>query len=236
MSGPIRDEWRSDDGSVRLILGDCRDILPTLEADSMDLLLTDPPYAVGWGYDVFDDKMTPDEWQEWMQPRFAEFRRVAATVLMTGQARLPQLARIEPWDWLLQWWKPAAMGRSPVGVNNWEPIAVWGKMPKAKVNDVIRACVIPDAAVEFHPCPKPLQWATGQLDLWPEAETVCDPFLGSGTSAIAAIRRRRRSFIGIELSREYFSGAVRRVRAELERFPLFEPPKPRQTELFEDSA
>ena len=46
---PIRDEWTSPDGSVRLLLGDCLEILPTLEAGSVDCLLTDPPYCSG-GY------------------------------------------------------------------------------------------------------------------------------------------------------------------------------------------
>lgn len=231
---PIKDEWRSDDGSVRLILGDCLEVLPTLSG--IDAVVTDQPYGVGFAYESFDDKLSPEQWEEWMRPRFREFRRVAATVLITGQARLPQLARIEPWDWLLQWWKPAAMGRSPVGVNNWEPIAVWGKMPKAKVNDVIRACIVPDRSVEGHPCPKPLQWAVGQLELWPEASQVADPFAGSGTTGVACVRTGRR-FVGIEIERKYWEIAVRRVRAELERFPLFESvAKPRQLQLLDAGA
>lgn len=64
---------------------------------------------------------------------------------------------------------------------------------------------------------------------------ILDPFLGSGSTAVAAYNENFR-IAGIENEREYWETAVRRVRAELKRFPLFEPPKPRQTELFEDSA
>jgi DNA modification methylase len=42
----IRDEWQFDDGAVRLLLGDCLDVLPTLEAGSVDLLLSDPQYGI----------------------------------------------------------------------------------------------------------------------------------------------------------------------------------------------
>ena len=37
--------WQTTDGSVRLYLGDCRDVLPTLESGSVDFVMTDPPYG-----------------------------------------------------------------------------------------------------------------------------------------------------------------------------------------------
>ena len=40
---PIRDEWTSPDGSVRLLNGDCVQVLPTLEAESVDACVCDPP-------------------------------------------------------------------------------------------------------------------------------------------------------------------------------------------------
>ena len=48
---PIRDEWTSPDGSVRLLLGDCLEILPTLDREEIGAVVTDPPYGVtqnGW--------------------------------------------------------------------------------------------------------------------------------------------------------------------------------------------
>jgi DNA modification methylase len=44
--GTIRDEWQSDDGAVRLILGDCLEVLPTLSG--IDAVVTDPEYGIGW--------------------------------------------------------------------------------------------------------------------------------------------------------------------------------------------
>ena len=54
--------------------------------------------------------------------------------------------------------------------------------------------------------------------------------MGSGTTGVACIRTERR-FIGIEIERKYFDIAVERCKRELERFPLFEKPKPKQLEL-----
>lgn len=45
MSEPYQDRWQSDDGSVVLYLGDCLDILPTLEPGSVDAVVTDLPYG-----------------------------------------------------------------------------------------------------------------------------------------------------------------------------------------------
>lgn len=46
MAEPWKDRWQSDDGAVVLYLGDCLDILPTLEPGSVDAVITDPPYGV----------------------------------------------------------------------------------------------------------------------------------------------------------------------------------------------
>ena len=40
--------WASEDGDVVLHLGDCLDVLRTLEADSIDAIVTDPPYGLGF--------------------------------------------------------------------------------------------------------------------------------------------------------------------------------------------
>ena len=62
-------------------------------------------------------------------------------------------------------------------------------------------------------------------------DVILDPFVGSGTTAVACIRTNRRC-IGIELHKPYFDIAVERCKRELARQPLFErEPKPTQREL-----
>ena len=195
-----------DSDGITIYHADCMDVLPSLSP--VDLVLTDPPYNVGveYGQLVDDNK---EDFRAWIEPIFKECRRLARTVLITGQAQLPTYALIEPWKWLLAWHKPAAMGRSPVGFCNWEPVAMWGDGSRAGA-DYVKAPIIPDPNVEGHPCPKPLGWATGLLGLFPKASSVLDPFMGSGTTLVAA-KQAGRTAIGIEIEEQYCEMAVTRL-------------------------
>ena len=53
-----------------------------------------------------------------------------------------------------------------------------------------------------------------------EGETVCDPFMGSATTAIACIKEKRH-FIGFELNKEYYDKACKRIQAEQSQLTLF---------------
>jgi DNA modification methylase len=67
-----------------------------------------------------------------------------------------------------------------------------------------------------------LEWALWQVEnLSNEHNLVVDAFAGSGTTGVACVRLGRK-FIGIELEPKYYEIAIKRIRAEQERFPLFE--------------
>lgn len=53
-----------------------------------------------------------------------------------------------------------------------------------------------------------------------EGDTVLDPFMGSGTTAIACIREKR-NFIGFELNKEYYDKACKRIQLEMAQPSLF---------------
>lgn len=79
-------------------------------------------------------------------------------------------------------------------------IPMWG--PKAQPGD---------RAPNGHPCSRALVHQKWLVDWWSEAtETVCDPFMGSGTAGVACAFLGRK-FIGIEIERKYFDLACRRV-------------------------
>ena len=72
-----------------------------------------------------------------------------------------------------------------------------------------------------HPTPKPVNIIRTLIEnSTQEGDLVLDPFMGSGTTAIAAIRSNRH-YIGFELSKEYFDKAVRRIKAEHAQLTLF---------------
>jgi hypothetical protein len=69
--------WASDDGDVTLYLGDCLDVLRTLEADSIDAIVTDPPGAVSFmGREWDSDRGGRAQWVAWLTERMSEALRV----------------------------------------------------------------------------------------------------------------------------------------------------------------
>jgi ribosomal protein L11 methylase PrmA len=81
-----------------------------------------------------------------------------------------------------------------------------------------------DANRIAHPCAKPMKvsrWLISRAAM--PGDTVCDPFMGSGSFGVAALRRGC-NFIGIEIDPHYFAIAEKRINAELNRHPLFDPP------------
>lgn len=77
-----------------------------------------------------------------------------------------------------------------------------------------------------HPTEKPVSLMSELVQLFTnEGETVCDPFMGSGTTGVAAVKLGRK-FIGIEIEKTYFSIACRRISEALKQPDMFiETPK-----------
>ena len=72
-----------------------------------------------------------------------------------------------------------------------------------------------------HPAVFPMRLALEQIYTWSNENDVClDPFMGSGTTAIACIKEKRH-FIGFELNKEYFDKACKRIDAEKRLLTLF---------------
>ena len=79
------------------------------------------------------------------------------------------------------------------------------------------------AVLKQHPTQKPLRlmhWCIAKLPAG--CKTVFDPFMGSGTTGIAALAAGM-EFVGVERDPEYFDIACSRIREVLRQVPLFEP-------------
>ena len=75
-----------------------------------------------------------------------------------------------------------------------------------------------------HPTQKPVVLMEWSLGFAPEAQTVCDPFMGSGTTGVACARMGLQ-FVGIERERKYFDIACRRIEQAYAQPRLFEDAK-----------
>jgi DNA modification methylase len=184
-----------------VIQGDCLEVLRGMPDASVDAVVTDPPYNVGFGYATYVDDR--NDYAEWCGMWLRECLRISATVAITpGPGNIAMWYDILPPTNQGVWFKP--------GICKWEPILAWGKASHRV--GVICAPIKKIASLDgAHPCPKPELWAKRIIcKLTKEHGTVLDPFVGSGTTGIASIKERR-NFIGIELDAGYCEIARRRI-------------------------
>jgi hypothetical protein len=84
-----------------------------------------------------------------------------------------------------------------------------------------------------HPHQKPVSLCETLLQKLPSECIILDPFMGSGTTGVAAVKLGRK-FIGIEIEPKYFDIACKRIQAALDAPDMFmEAPKPAKQEIFE---
>jgi len=203
---------------VQLILGDCLEEMKKIPDKSIDLVLTDPPYGVGFEYDVYKD--SDENWVKMFSNLIPELKRISKmAILPCCQIRkLPYIYSNYPPDWLICWYKGSPGHCAFVGFNDWEPLLVYGKNDGIQMHDYFYCQPerLNDKDKQTHPCPKPVKWAKWLIDRTTKPkQTVLDPFMGSGTTGIAC-KDLDRNFIGIEISPKYFEIAQRRINQTME--------------------
>lgn len=247
--------WQTADGSIRLYCADCLSILPQLEAGSV---VTDPPYGnrntFGKQYRTDGIRTLQFAWDGphvntavvsalEMATRDAEAFFCFCGISQVSELELVLSSRftVKPAAWVKNCPPPALPG-------NWWPsgfeLAIYGYRSGAWFGDTntSRSNVFRTDTYRFgsranekvdHPTQKwlPLMDHIVRSVSRPLA-TCLDPFMGSGTTGVACIRTGRR-FIGIEIEPKYFAIAVKRIEAELNRTPLFEPPVAIQKHLID---
>lgn len=214
---------------VTLILGDCREVLPTLARH--DACVTDLPYGIGetTGGTINAPKQKgaynqlPDTRENLRAlvatalPLILDVAgRVAVTPGRTNIGLYPQ-----PKD-IGIFYQPAATSMSYWGRATWQPILYYGRDPRIGKTIVPLHYVLTERPEKNgHPCPKPIgawTWLVDRASL--PGETVLDPFMGSGTTGVACVKLGRR-FTGIEIDPEYFEIALRRVEDALREPSMF---------------
>ena len=193
-----------EEPNITIYHGDCLEIMPQLEP--VDLVLTDPPYGVGYEYHGYKD--TPENFQEIILPRLIQTILLAPAAVFMSMLNMQKLP---PFRWVACWYKPGSTRRNKVnGWSIWEPIFLYGDGWRF-ANDAKRLpdCVNHDKG-NIHTCPKPKN-----LMVWlikhHKGDTVLDPFMGSGTTLVAAKELGRKA-IGIEIEEKYCEIAVDRLR------------------------
>jgi DNA modification methylase len=193
------------DDLVTIYHGDCRDLLPLIKAD---VIVTDPPYGIGGWSSTGGNSLRPDEvaalngWDVAPDPQV--LRLVVATA---------ELAIIWGGNYLCD-----ALGpfRAPL---------VWdkgirgmhfadGEMAWTNLTGTLRILNLPIASTEvkghrFHPTQKPIGVMAWSIQQSRTEGTILDPFMGSGSTLVAA-KSLNRHAIGIEIEERYCEIAAQR--------------------------
>lgn len=192
---------------------DCLETMKSMEDKSIDLVLTDFPYGVNYEYDVWKD--TPENLTELVKKVMPEILRVSKRAIITcGHTNIWKYPEAK---WIMAWVNPAGNNRNSWGFTCWQPILCYGKDPYLENcmgarQDIFVHNESADKSIE-HSCPKPIKFWTKLLlrGSVKETDLIYDPFMGSGTTAIACIDTKR-SWIGSEISPEYCKIAEERIK------------------------
>ena len=238
---------------------DCLVTMRKMEDNSVDLIVTSPPYNKGFyasknagkslvwgaldgrkiGYDKCDDDMPPAEYERWQKEVITECMRVLKPsgnmfynhkdVLSGGLAVHPKwvydfnLHQVIVWD----------RGSSPaIDVRYFFPITEYVfwlvKEPKKNYFDKEKATLNKsiwrmNTDKNPHPAPFPLVMARNIVACAsPVGGVIYDPFMGSGTTALAVLMERgERSYIGSEISDSYIAMAESKLKDYRQQLTLF---------------
>jgi DNA modification methylase len=203
---------------VTLYLGDCREILPTL--GKVDAVVTDPPYGNGTEYGIFND--TESAVRELIETVLPWAQENAQRTLVTSGNQCQHLYPRPRWT--LAWVTPAGAGSGPWGFSCWQPILAYGSCPYLASGQGRRSDILihtESSEPNGHPCPKPINFMKKLIERASLAgQVILDPFMGSGTTGVAAVNMGRK-FTGVEIEPRFFDIAVRRINDALARPDLF---------------
>ena len=193
-------------GDCTLYQGDCREVLPLLPM--VDAVVTDPPYGIG---------ITKSN-------RLAVSRGLGGKDWDARPADLTSLPDVPSIVWGGNYFDlPPTRAPLVWDKNNAERDFADFEMAWTNLDMVARRIVLRPMNMDggkVHPTQKPvrvMEWCLGFL---PNADTILDPFMGSGTTGVACVKLGRK-FIGIELEPKYFDIACKRIEDAYKQPDLF---------------
>ena len=217
--------------NITLYNDSCDNILPTLDLSNA-IIVSDPPFNIGYHYDNYDDNMSEDEYYKWIGNIFS----LCPSAVVYYPESLYKLA--------------FQMGKFPERVVSWvynsntakqhRDIAFFGVKPNfnqvrqpyknpndKRIKERIARGITGSKLYDWwninqvknvskgknginHPCVMPLEVMKNTVGILPKDKVIVDPFMGSGTTGVAC-KELGYDFIGIELDENYFKLAEERI-------------------------
>ena len=213
-----------DDYINKVIQGDCLEVMKQMPDKCVDIIVTDPPYGIkmdkgfegfggfgGFGTPIARKRYEEDDWDSERPTKevFDEFFRLAKVVVICGGNFFADiLPRNTHWVF---WDKLNTMPTFSDGELIWTN----SKRKSVKKYTLEYNGLIGKEQMRAHPTQKPLELMKYLVNEYSdEGVTILDPFLGSGTTAVAA-KQLGRKYIGIELSEKYCKIAEERLKQDM---------------------
>ena len=200
-----------------------------LEDESIDLIITSPPYNLGnthhtgfKNHKSYEDNLPEKDYQEWQIKVLNECFRVLkkeGSMIYNHKNRIKKGKQITPYEWILK--TRFIVKQEIVWINrsqNFDKIRFYpfterfywlAKDPKTKLINLLNKYDVFDwtewkavGTKGLHTRAFPLKMVTDFLSVFPDAKIILDPFMGSGTTALAC-KQMGRNFIGFENKKEF---------------------------------
>ena len=225
----------------------CLDTMRRMPDNFIDLVVTSPPYNLGEvhstgnhkfkAYDAYLDNLPEDAYQSQQIDMLNELWRVTkdgGSVMYNHKNRIKDGLQLSPYQWLFKtkWdikqeivWFNRSQNFNKCRFYPMTERIYW--LSKGKdtgfFNAINQHDLIKDNAVgtqQEHKRAFPLVLAERFILCFPDAKLIYDPYMGSGTTALAAIKQKR-NYIGSEISSKYCESANKRLKLHLSQQTIF---------------
>lgn len=198
---------------------DCMEGFKIIPDKSIDLVVSDPPYGLN------KKNIDNDENLNLYYLSLSEIYRVLKDdsffITFFSTKFLPKAFNNNPFEyfWNMVLYCPNGMVNSPVGFTKYMSCLVFKKGNPSLIKrnkdiflDTPGKMVEPDEGFINHPTPKPKAFIKELILMFSnEKDVVLDPFIGSGSTAVACKQTNRR-FIGFEVNKDYYKLSVERLK------------------------
>ena len=225
----------------KIIQGDCLEVMKDFPDKSVDLVFTSPPYNLGNAHHTgnkrhasYKDNMPEEEYQEWQIQVLRECFRIlvdGGSMFYNHKNRIKNGVQITPYEWLLKTdfivkqeivWINRSQNFDKIRLYPWTERLYWlSKSPNTRMFNAINHHDVfdfnewkPVGTSGEHTRAFPEKMVKDILLCFENATIVLDPFIGSGTTAVAC-KQLKRNFIGIEISPDYCRIAEERLRQDI---------------------
>ena len=217
--------------NITLKQGDCLELMKGLPDESVNLILTDPPYGISYhsnyGSESYKNRIQNVDWDDnfdftpYWNVMWNKLKDNSDAYVFGRWENYNTMSKLEGFKQILIWDKQCGgLGDLTTFIPTYELIFYFKKgkrIPTPRTPAVLRSHSQTSwkygnpIITYLHPTQKPLGIIEKILKISSNTnDTILDPFMGSGTTGVAAIQLNR-NFIGFEISPEYFKIAEKRI-------------------------